>query len=364
MSTETPPLQPEREQTDESLRAERERADRALAEAQRAINDDAVEEVDHARGDADAVLSEARGQSDEKLARIQSQTQARRLVVEERAREDEALRKERAATDESLRLAREQHARALAALLPLERDRTDRHLLTERARADGALAHRDDFLSMVSHDLRNLLGGILHSVELLADDTGGAAPQEAVDTGIKRVRRYAARMNRLIGDLIDVAGIDAGQLTVSTNQGDWTALITEAIEVFRPAAAEKGISLQAEIVAGSPEARFDHERMLQVLANLISNAIKFTERGGKIRVRGERVGDELRIHVSDTGEGIPEGLLEAVFERFWQVHEKDRRGMGLGLYISRHIVEAHGGKIWAESTMGEGSRFCLTLPCG
>jgi signal transduction histidine kinase len=102
--------------------------------------------------------------------------------------------------------------------------------------------------------------------------------------------------------------------------------------------------------------------MLQVLANLITNSIKFTAQGGSIWVRAERAGDELRFSISDTGAGIPDHMLEAVFERFWQVDKNDRRGLGLGLYISRCIVEAHRGRIWAESRLGEGSRFWFTLP--
>jgi signal transduction histidine kinase len=99
-----------------------------------------------------------------------------------------------------------------------------------------------------------------------------------------------------------------------------------------------------------------------VLANILANAIKFTSQGGRIRVRGEGAGDELRFSISDTGSGMPGNVLEAIFERFWQVGKNDRRGVGLGLYISRCIVEAHGGRIWAESQLGEGSRLCFTLP--
>jgi signal transduction histidine kinase len=106
---------------------------------------------------------------------------------------------------------------------------------------------------------------------------------------------------------------------------------------------------------------FDHDRMLQVLGNLISNSIKFTGPGGKIAVGAERADDELRFCVSDTGAGIPEDSLEAIFERFWQVGRNDRRGLGLGLYISKCIVEAHGGRIWAESTRGEGTTVCFSI---
>jgi signal transduction histidine kinase len=102
--------------------------------------------------------------------------------------------------------------------------------------------------------------------------------------------------------------------------------------------------------------------MMQVFANVIANAIKFTPRDGKISIHGERVEDELRFCVSDTGSGIPAHMLESIFERFWQVGKNDRRGLGLGLYISKCLVETHGGTIWAQSQLGEGSKLCFTLP--
>ncbi|HEX6275439.1 MAG TPA: ATP-binding protein, partial [Polyangiaceae bacterium] len=111
-----------------------------------------------------------------------------------------------------------------------------------------------------------------------------------------------------------------------------------------------------------PAVSFDPARVLQVLVNLLSNAIKFTPPNGRVVVGVECIGEELRFKVSDTGEGIPLAKLEAIFERFVQVTEKDRRGVGLGLYISKCIVQGHGGRIWAESTLGTGSTFCFTLP--
>lgn len=350
----------EREQTDESLRREREKTDHALAERQ-AAEEDSDLVVRRARESADALLTEVRAKADE-LLEGSPQVGTRATLAEERGLEDEALQDERAAADEILRRERDENARVLSRLLPLEREKTDRFLLTERARSDVALSNRDNFLGLVSHDLRNLLGGIVMGAELLSarapENEEGA--QTLVTTA--RIQRYAARMNRLIGDLLDVASIDAGKLAMTPVPGDAAPLIAEAVDTFQAAASAKGISLQTEIVEGPLPAEFDHDRMLQVLANVIANAIKFTSQGGRIQVRGECAGDELRFSISDTGSGIPGNLLEAIFERFWQVGKDDRRGVGLGLYISRCIVEAHGGKIWAESTLGEGSRLCFTLP--
>ncbi len=351
----------ERDQTDESLRVEREKTDRALAERQ-AAEEDSDLVVHRSRDSADAVLTEARAKADQRLDEDLPQVENRATLAEERLREDEALQVERASADEILRRERQENARVLSRLLPLEREKTDRFLLTERARSDDALANRDNFLGLVSHDLRNLLGGIVLNAELLSarasEDDGGRQTLVATE----RIQRYAARMNRLIGDLVDVASIDAGKLAVTPASGDVAALIGEAVETFQAAASAKGISLQVEMAERPLLAELDHDRMLQVLANLIANAIKFTSEGGRIRIHGERAGDELLVSVSDTGSGIPGNLLEAIFERFWQVGKNDRRGVGLGLFISRSIVENHGGRIWAESTPGEGSRFCFTLP--
>jgi signal transduction histidine kinase len=140
-------------------------------------------------------------------------------------------------------------------------------------------------------------------------------------------------------------------------------VVTEAVETFQPRAATGQISLMTELIAPLSPATLDSARILQVLINLLSNAIKFTPPNGKVTVRAERQGAQLRFSVTDTGDGIPADKLEAIFERFFQVAENDRRGMGLGLYISKCIVQGHGGRIWAESKKGEGSTFVFTIPC-
>jgi len=350
----------ERDQTDEGLRKERRETDRALAERQAAIEKDADTVVEHARETADAVLAAARDEADQQLDQRAPRSVSRQVAERVRVREDEAVLAERQAADESLQRERDQAARALRGLLPLERERTDRYLLTERMRSDEALSNRDDFLGMVSHDLRDLLGGIVMSASLLARAPESASKEQTLQQ-VDRIQRYAARMNRLIGDLLDVASLDAGQLAVTPAAGDAAEVIAEAVETFRAAAAAKGIALETEITGQPIPWNVDSARMLQVLANLITNAIKFT-RGGAIRVHGERGEGEVRLSVADTGVGIPPHLLERIFERFWQVGVNDSRGLGLGLYISRSIVEAHGGRIWAESADGAGSTFFVTLP--
>jgi signal transduction histidine kinase len=315
--------------------------------------------VDRARAVADAVLGAARLRADRESLRRRRPPEAG-AVVGERARADLAVRGERATADVTLRSDRKDQADALAALLVHERAVTDAYLLTERARSDDAVAHRDDFLGMVAHDVRNLLNGVVLSLELLR--LGDEEPDPHVADAASRIRRYVARMNRLIGDLVDVTSIDAGKLAVTPVAGDVTALVREAMETFLPAALEKGLSLSASVPAGPLPAEFDHDRMLQVFANLIANSIKFTPVGGKIGVRVEALRGILRFCISDTGVGIPPTMLDAIFERFWQVGANDRRGQGLGLYISKCIVEAHRGRIWAESGAGTGSQLYFTLP--
>ncbi|WNG60486.1 HAMP domain-containing histidine kinase [Archangium gephyra] len=353
--------QPERTHTDEGLRSEREKSDREYDKAQTTIEEDADAAILEARGRVDEVLRATRDKADSRLA-WQDLAPAQETVSREREQEDAALRGERATADAELRGERAERKRALDTLLSLERAETDARLMMERTRADEGLETRDQFMGMVSHDLRTLLGGIALQAALLkrgsAEDEAGRRAVQAAE----KIQRYTARMNRLIGDLVDVASIEEGRIRVAPALQDATALVRESVEAFQPLAAAQGLSLDVEIRGSTLMAKFDHERILQVLANLLANAIKFTPAGGKILLRVEPVAPDVRFSVADTGSGIPSHQLEAVFERFWQARGEDRRGLGLGLYISRGIVEAHGGRIWAESQPGQGSTFSFTLP--
>lgn len=346
---------PEREQTDESLRVEREKADADLLEKQAAVEEAADAIIEKARARADRVLAAARGKSDQRLQ--PADPQVAKVLGREREREDQALRNERAVADETLRAERAQHVLSSA-----ERDETDRDLSHERERSDGAVTARDAFLAIVSHDLRNMLGSIGGYASLMVKGISPDNFAERAATYEQRIQRTVARMNRLVGDLVDIASIESGALAVQRETSDPTLVVNEAVESFQQQAGSRGISLTTALETPLPVVSFDPSRILQVVVNLLSNAIKFTPAHGQVVLGVERVGEELRFVVADTGQGIPADKLEAIFERFLQLTENDRRGVGLGLYISKCIVQGHGGRIWAESTPGAGSKFCFTLP--
>lgn len=349
----------EREQTDESLRFEREKADQ-LGDVLREIDETADAVVSKARARADAVLASARATSD-RLPSTRAPSGPHPEVLRRRDREDEVLKVERADADETLRGERAEHA----ALLSVERAETDKDLSSERVRSDLALSTRDEFLAVVSHDLRNMLAAVVGFAGLIAKEASRGSHDSLVLSHARRIERSGARMNRLIGDLIDVVSIEAGTLAVTREREDPNHVILEAVETFHAQAAAKDISLVAETgPSGSSTAlaSFDAARILQVLINLLSNAIKFTPAHGQVVVRVERREEELRYFVRDTGPGIPADQLGVIFDRFTQVKKGDARGMGLGLYISKCIVQGHGGRIWAESTLGAGSTVYFTLP--
>jgi signal transduction histidine kinase len=344
----------ERERTDESLRVERERADRTLDDEVSAADETADAVISRARARADALLAAARTKTDQ--ASIGEQpTDA---LKTSRAMEDRILQRERVTADHVLDRERSEHV----TLLSQERQATDHDLSRERARSDTALAMRDDFMGIVSHDLLNLLNTMVGISSLIEKEVAQENHVEHVVAHARRVQRSGARMRRLVGDLVDVASIEAGMLAVTRAVSDPADVVAEAVETFQAEASRRGISLTAEIVPGVPSAAFDAARILQVLCNLLSNALKFTSAQGSVVIRLEHVGENVVCCVTDTGEGVPDDKLEAVFDRFVQLTKNDRRGVGLGLFISKCIVQGHGGRIWAENRTGLGSTFCFTLP--
>jgi signal transduction histidine kinase len=353
----------ERDQTDESLTRERVKTDAELLRRDEADEEIADAVVEKARQRADDVLALARCTEDEKLRASGATSEAWASLRAERHQADDTLRDERSVANEVLANERERRRRALTALLALERSLTDDHLARERDVADVAIDSRDDFLAMASHDLRNMIGGIAMSAASLVNIRCAEDVHDAILRDAQRIQRYAARMARLVGDLVDVVSIDAGRLAVMPERHDASDLVRETLEVFEPIAAAKRISIAPQVEQGSLLARCDHERILQVLANLVGNAVKFAPEGGRIDIVVEPLERQVRFAVADTGPGIAPDKLRVIFDRFWQVTDKTTRsGLGLGLYISKCIVEAHGGKIWPESRVGEGTTVYFTLP--
>ena len=335
------PAQSERDRTDEHLRIERGQVDAAVAQELRAF-DVAVRKSREREGalhvlerSADAVRV-----SGVHLGRIPST--AERLLRDWRSRST----------------ARRTHH---AARLAQQRTDTDESLLRERARFDETLSTRDEVLALAGHELRNMVAASVGFAGLIE----GVAREKHYDdlrTSAQHIQRAGARMQRLVGDLVDAARVAAGGLEVKRELGDLTKVVSEAVDAFHARASERDVSLTLDLVRPLPLVQLDAARVLQVLVNLLSNALKFTPVGGSVVVRVEEVDCEVRCAVIDSGPGVPADMLEAIFERFQQVVQGDRRGLGLGLYIAKYIVQAHGGQIRAQSEVGSGTTVSLTLP--
>src|SRR5688572_7677546 len=223
---------------------------------------------------------------------------------------------------------------------------------------------RDDLVAIVSHDLRNPV----HTIHMAASFLLEVAPANDRRTQARKqlevIQRSATRANRLIQDLLDVARIQAGGLAVDPVPVEVRSLVQEAVDAATPLASAAQLRVSCAVPEPSPNVASDRERVLQVFANLIGNAIKFTPKGGEIKILSKMEGSEVRFTVADTGPGIPPEHLPHVFDRYWQAKSTAKLGTGLGLSIAKGIVEAHGGRIWAESPPNCGAEFNFTLPVG
>src|SRR5688572_570282 len=229
-----------------------------------------------------------------------------------------------------------------------------------RAAAEQALRMRDEVLAVVSHDLRNPLSVIDMCAASLSDklpsDDAGARNL------VRTIESSTAWMNRLIEDLLDVARMEAGRLALERSPHDLVRVISEATVMLEPLIAEKSLKLREELPDYLPRASVDSRRIVQVLENLVSNAVKHTAAGGEIHVHAEARNGEILVSVRDTGSGIPSENLPHLFDRFWQARGARRGGAGLGLAIAKGVVEAHGGRMWVESELGSGSLFGFSIP--
>jgi PAS domain S-box-containing protein len=222
-----------------------------------------------------------------------------------------------------------------------------------------AVRERDDMMAVVSHDLRNPLSTILMAASILQDDSSDA---ERMARQANTICRAASHMSELLEKLLDVARLDSGQLTLEPTPLEANALLHEAAQLIQPQADAESIRIEIEAVETRPRLPADRARLLQVLSNLLANAVEHTPQGGRITMRAEPADHAVEFFVTDTGRGIAPEDLPHVFDRFWQASTSTRRGAGLGLSIAKGVIEAHGGRIWVESEVGKGSTFAFSLP--
>lgn len=229
-------------------------------------------------------------------------------------------------------------------------------------RAELAIRQRQDVLAMVSHDLRSPLNAILFVAQSVLRTPPAADRRKSDRHKAEIVKRCAERMNRMIQDLLDLSSIEAGRLSLDVQATALAPVIQAAVDGCADAATAKRQHLDLKLPDGQIVVRCDGGRIIQVLSNLLGNAIKFTPAGGGLGVSTESRGREVLVHVTDTGPGIPSTDQAHVFERYWQARETASKGNGLGLFIAKGIVEAHGGSIGVHSTPGLGATFWFTLP--
>lgn len=223
-----------------------------------------------------------------------------------------------------------------------------------------AVQAREDVLAVVSHDVRNFLQAIKSGVRMLdkPPETLGADARAAIHG---RLSSTVDLMSRVIADLLDMASIRSGRIEVQLRPEVGANLIGEAVAVHEPLAQQKGIRLTAQCEIPTGIVLCDRERILQVFSNLLGNAIKFCRHGDQIQVRMRAADDRVQASVIDSGPGIGGGDLPLVFDAYWSGAKNRRNGTGLGLYITKRIIEAHDGHIWIESEPGKGTAVHFTL---
>lgn len=374
-----------RVETNTSLDVERTAASSAAertAQIKRRLLDNLIERD---RQRVDDRLFKYRVGADARLARERLASPGRSPAVEfERCEADLNKEAEREVTDGLLDRERERYnatAQEQEAELRAERVErqgrerdTDSKLGAERSYVDTIKAeltesslpsttsessHYRDVLAMVSHDLRSPLTVISLSAAFLRKGVAESDSEELVED----IVQSAERMERLLADLLDLARAESGVLGVDRSKHDIGELLSEVYRLYRPLFANRDMSLTIDEPALPLYATFDHDRIVQVLSNLLGNALKFAqETGGTAALSVCRREGDIEFEVRDNGPGIESETLPHIFEKFWQSGRDDRRGLGLGLYICQQIVNEHGGRLWVESVLGVGSTFRFTIP--
>ncbi len=372
-------LRKERLKTNLSLKTEREKADRVVCEIKdlAEIHDLELEKV---RTASDEALTLERIDADKATVTMRALHQK---IEAERKVADLRLGEERIKADKALLVERERLAAEAKKFSAKERVQTDLHLNEERRKTDldyqyaavllteeraahialkQALTTRDEFLAVLSHDLRSPLSVISMCGQELAIACEENRLTENEAEWVAMINRNCSTMTRLIRDLLDVEHMVSGKIEIHRTRFELRHFIEDVISGIKMLAFAKQIEIKTNFDNKLLEVEADYDRLAQVLNNLLSNAIKFTPDQGKITVSSYLKDDGFYVSVSDTGPGISVEQQPKVFERFSQLGNRDRRGVGLGLYISQWIVEKHGGKIWVESVPRSGSTFTFAIP--
>lgn len=361
----------ERKKTDDSLVVEREKTDNSLEDYR-----------GKAEGKTDKIVTKSRLDADD--ARKQNRSATRdKGVIAQRSSEDTALQAEREDMDSALRFERKEKERLIVEMVSQERKTTDEDLQVERTKTDSELqssvdllsveqrAHRqtkstltsrEEFVAIVSHDLRNPIGVVLSSCDMLLTEPGVGPVTADAKILLDLIKRNAQVSLQLISDILDMERISAGEIDIELAACSLQRIIRETLDNSAHEAQIKQVTLGFVEAHLPRRVSCDESRIRQVLSNLVSNALKFSPVGGRIRVAVDQQETRVVVSITDDGPGVPLDKQVHIFERYAQLGNKDRQGLGLGLYISKTIIESHKGNLWVESTPGEGSTFCFSLP--
>jgi len=239
--------------------------------------------------------------------------------------------------------------------------------ITERKKVERELKEtmeiRSQFMSTISHELRTPLTSMKEAITIVSDEVAGKINKDQKNF-LDIAKRNIERLSRLIDEVLDFQKLNANKMKFHMQNNDIREIVKDAYHTMAPYAKKKGVNLSIELDGNLPKVRFDNDRIIQALTNLISNAIKFTRENGQVSVCAQQQGEDLAIRVSDTGMGIPKEALPKIFEQFYRVHQPNQqiKGTGLGLSIVKKIVEAHRGRIEVESEVDKGTTFTVLLP--
>jgi signal transduction histidine kinase len=379
-------IKEQRAHTDASLDAERATTDSGEYRLETVAQQELDDLIERDRILADTRLLKRRDNSDLLLARFRSVhldvsggvAQERRIAdqgkITERQEMDAHVQGERERSDLLVETERRKQE-VLHTQLEVCRLDTDDRLSSERQDSDtvvitlgdtkDALAFSedqqgryDDVLGMVTHDLRSPLMIIAMGAEAIATDTQEPPTRKVAHMMIQA----AARMDRLVADLLDALRIQSGTLRITKQPQQVEALLSEVLQTYGPLFASRHLIFTVDMPTSAIVASFDYDRIVQVLSNLLGNAMKFTPQGGTVTLHAQQCAQQVEFSLCNSGPGIFPKDLPHIFERFWQIDNQSRRGLGLGLYICKTIIEAHGGAITAESEPGAGATMRFTLP--